>query len=112
MSKYPQAMSVDAPSRDHRALGPVVLWTLVAIAVYFLGVGPAALLHATTKSGTVRAALEVVYLPAEFMCRWKPLAEAVEWYEGQWLMLLSPKEGRLVVHARTRLGRNTVSSSV
>jgi hypothetical protein len=98
MSKYPQAMSDDASSRDHRGLGSVVLWALVAIAVYFLGVGPAAVLHATTKSTSVKAALEMVYLPAELMCRWKPLAEVVEWYEGQWLMLLSPKEGRLVVH--------------
>ena len=91
-------MSDKAQSRDDAGLLSIVLWALVAIAVYFLGVGPAALLHATSKSRNVKAALKVVYSPVKFMCRWKPLGVAVEWYERQWLMFMSLKEGTLVVY--------------
>jgi hypothetical protein len=60
-----QAAQVDAPPRSNSAggLGGPWLWVAVGIVFYILSVGPAARIHAETKSPAFQKAIEMFYAP-------------------------------------------------
>jgi hypothetical protein len=83
-----QKQALPDPPKDATSASFIFFWLSIAVMVYALGIGPAALLHLKCNNSAVRNTIEVFYKPLELIAKSKsplraPLLRYVELWIGR-----------------------------